>query len=121
MIQQTIERKIVDYRDRLRLLTISATNPEGDLGLGAPVLDPKTAALLRLAALVAVGGAVASYAVQADEAAGAGATTAELVDVLVAVIPIVGLPRAVAAAPTLALALGYDTDGGRDEARRRNR
>jgi len=40
----------------------------------------------------------------------AGATAAEIVDVLIGVIPIVGLPRAVAAAPKLALALGYDTD-----------
>ena len=39
----------------------------------------------------------------------AGATTAEIVDVLVGVIPVVGLPAVVATAPKLALALGYDT------------
>ena len=43
-----------------------------------------------------------------DVAVSAGATTAEIVDVLIGVIPIVGLPCAVAAAPKLALALGFD-------------
>ena len=58
------------------------------------------------AALVAVGGAVPSYGAQADAALSAGATAAEIVDVLVGVVPIVGLPCAVAAAPKLALAHG---------------
>ena len=62
------------------------------------------------AALVAVGGAVPSYGAEADAAVSAGATTAEIVDVLVGVIPVVGLPGVVAAAPKLALALGYNTD-----------
>jgi 4-carboxymuconolactone decarboxylase len=73
-------------------------------------LDAKTLALVRLAGLVAVGGAVPSYGVRADAAVGAGATADEIVDVLVGLIPIVGLPRVVAAAPKLATALGYDTD-----------
>ncbi len=65
---------------------------------------------MRLAALVAVGGAVPSYSAQADAAVGAGASVAEIVDVLVGVVPVVGFPCVVAAAPKLALALGYDTD-----------
>jgi 4-carboxymuconolactone decarboxylase len=60
--------------------------------------------------LVAVGGAVPSYEAQADAAVSAGASAAEIVDMLVGVVPIVGLPRVVAAAPKLAMALGYDTD-----------
>ena len=75
-----------------------------------PSLDPRTLALVRLAALVAVGGAVPSYGAQADAAVDAGATVDEIVDVLVGVIPVVGLPRVVAAAPQLALALGHDVD-----------
>ena len=67
-------------------------------------------ALVRLAALVAVGGAVPSYGAHADAAVSTGATAAEIVDVLVGVIPIVGLPCVVAAAPKLALALGCDAD-----------
>ena len=40
----------------------------------------------------------------------AGASAAEVVDVLVGVLPVVGAARVVAAAPRLAMALGYDTD-----------
>jgi alkylhydroperoxidase/carboxymuconolactone decarboxylase family protein YurZ len=79
-------------------------------GVESGELDPKTLALVRLAALVGVGGAVPSYGAQTDAAVSAGATAAEIVDVLVSVIPIIGLPRVVAAAPKLAMALGYDTD-----------
>ena len=60
-------------------------------------LDARTLALVQLAALVAVGGEVPSYGAHADAAVGAGATSAEIVDVLVAIVPIVGLPRVVAA------------------------
>jgi 4-carboxymuconolactone decarboxylase len=65
---------------------------------------------VRLAALIAVGGAIPSYGAQADAAASAGATAAEIVDVLVGVVPVVGLPSVVAAAPKLAMALGYDIE-----------
>ena len=61
-------------------------------------------------ALIAVGGAVPSFGAQADAAVSAGATAGEIVDVLVGVAPVVGIPRVVAAAPKIALALGYDTD-----------
>ena len=73
-------------------------------------LDPRTLALVRLAALVAVGGAVPSFGAQTDAAVSAGASDAEIVEVLFGVIPIVGLPRVVAAAPKLAMALGYEMD-----------
>jgi len=104
----------LDYTERLRRLAINETHPRDD-GVGAAdfetsELDPKTIALVRLAALFAVGGAVPSYGAQADAALDSGATVAEIVDVLVAVIPIIGLPSVVAAAPRLALAVGYDTD-----------
>ncbi len=102
----------MDYIERLRRLAINdarIADEHGD-GLGCCELDPKMLALVRLAALVAVDGAVPSYGAQADEAVSAGATAAEIVDVLVGILPIVGVPRVVAAAPKLALALGYDTD-----------
>ena len=105
----------MDYTERLRCLAINDARFAGDsvgtAGLESRELDPKTLALVRLAALAAVGGAVPSYGAQADAAVSAGATAAEIVDVLVCVVPIVGLPRVVAAAPKLALALGYDIDG----------
>jgi 4-carboxymuconolactone decarboxylase len=106
----------LDYTERLRRLAISdacfAEEGAGGAEAGARVLDPKTLALVRLAALVAVGGAVPSYGAHADAAVNAGATAAEIVDVLVGVIPVVGLPAVVATAPKLALALGYDTSDG---------
>ena len=99
----------------LRCLAINdasiAENRGGGPGVGSPELDPKTLALVRLGALVAVGGAVPSYGAQADAAVNAGATVAEIVGVLVGVVPIIGLPCVVAAAPKLAMALGYDITG----------
>ena len=104
----------MDYEQRLRLLALNdaslVEDHPGVLGAGPPVLDAKTLALVRLAALVGVGGAVPSYSALADAAIDRGATVAEIVDVLVEIIPVVGLPRAVAEAPKLALAVGYDTD-----------
>jgi 4-carboxymuconolactone decarboxylase len=104
----------VDYTELLRSLAVNdarfAECDSGQAGLGSGDLDPKTLALVRLGALVAVGGAVPSFGAQADAAVSAGATAAEIVDVLLGVVPVVGLPRVVAAAPKLAMALGYDTD-----------
>ena len=104
----------MDYTDRLRRLAINDAEFAEECAAGAVVesgeLDPKTLALVRLAALVAVDGAVPSYGAEADAAVNAGATAAEIVEVLVSVIPIVGFPCVVAAAPKLAVALGYDTD-----------
>ena len=105
----------MDYTERLRRLAINDARfaaGAASASSESQELDPKTLALVRLAALVAVGGAVPSYGAQADAAVGAGATAAEIVDVLVGVVPVVGLPRVVAAAPKLALALGYDIDDG---------
>jgi len=104
----------VDYRDRLRRLAINderiAEDDLDDLGVAPDGLDAKSLALARIAALVAVGGAEPSFGSQADAAVSAGATPAEIVDVLVGIIPVVGLPLVVAAAPKVAMALGYDLD-----------
>jgi 4-carboxymuconolactone decarboxylase len=108
----------VDYTERLRHLAINDDQAAG--GDATPYamepcdLDPRTLALVQLAALIAVGGEVPSYGAHADAAVGAGATSDEIVDVLVALVPIVGLPRVVAAAPRLAMALGYDTEDALD-------
>jgi 4-carboxymuconolactone decarboxylase len=104
----------LDYTELLRSLAVNdarfAECGSGGARVGSGELDPKTLALVRLGALVAVGGAVPSFGAQADAAVSAGATAAEIVDVLVGVVPVVGLPLVVAAAPKLAMALGYDTD-----------
>ena len=102
----------MDYLEVLRLLAINdqyfadhcVTN------LGSARLDPKTLALVRIGALVAVGGAVPSYGAEADAAVSAGATAAEIVEVLLGVVSVVGRPHVVVAAPSLAMALGYDVD-----------
>jgi alkylhydroperoxidase/carboxymuconolactone decarboxylase family protein YurZ len=107
----------LDYTELLRRLSLHDERMAGDAldcanrsaGLDR-TLDPRTLALVRIAALVVVGGAVPSYGAQADAAVDAGATADEIVDVLVGVIPVVGLPCVVAAAPKLALALGHDVD-----------
>jgi 4-carboxymuconolactone decarboxylase len=101
------------YTDRLRQLAINdgrigGTN--GALLTDPQELDSKSLALVRLAGLVAVGGAVPSFGAQTDAAIAAGASADEIVDVLVGLIPILGLPCVVAAAPRLALALGYDAE-----------
>ncbi len=80
-------------------------------------LDPRTLALVRLAALVAVDAAAASFCWAVDEALAAGATNGEVVATLLAVAPTVGLARLVSAAPRLALALGYDVDAALEELR----
>ena len=81
----------------LRLLTINDEHCVMDVA--SAKLDPKTLALVRLAALVSVGGSEPSYGAEADAAVNAGATAAEIVEVLVGVVSVVGLPRVVAAAP----------------------
>ena len=105
----------MDYTERLRRLSLHdagiAADPLGEVAGGPGQLDLKSVALVQLAALVAMGGTVASYGAHADAAVGAGATADEIVDVLVRVLPVVGIPRVVAAAPELASALGYDLDG----------
>jgi alkylhydroperoxidase/carboxymuconolactone decarboxylase family protein YurZ len=83
----------------------------GEFGYG-DALEPKAAALVRLGALLAVGAATASCRVTVDVARASGASDEEIVAVLVAVAPVVGSARLVAAAPRLALAIDYDVEDG---------
>ena len=71
-------------------------------------VDPTTFALTRVAALIATDAPLATYQWAVEAAFAAGASDADLVEVLVAIAPIVGSARLTAAAPELALALGYD-------------
>ena len=104
----------MDYTDVLRSLTIEDKQFAERLversDITPAVLDPKTVAFARLAALVAIGGAVPTYCALTDAAIAMGATPDEIVEVLVAIVPTVGLPRAVSAAPSVAMALGYDVE-----------
>ena len=109
----------MDHTEQLRRLAINDAGFTEHCLRGADVgsagLDPKTLALVRLAALVAIGGPGPSFGAHADAAISAGASAAEIVDVLVGVVPTVGLPRVVAAAPEIGMALGYDLDGALED------
>jgi len=72
-------------------------------------LDPKTAALLRVAACVAAGAPPVCLEWSAGRALAAGASEDEIADVLLAIAPVTGLGCVVCAAPEVAIALGYDT------------
>jgi alkylhydroperoxidase/carboxymuconolactone decarboxylase family protein YurZ len=104
-----------DYKEHLRRL---AVHDDAFVGLllgedNAPVasaLDPKTAALARVAATIALDAAPSSYQHAVAHALAAGATNDEVVATLEAVMPVTGAARVVSSAPKVALALDYDVE-----------
>ena len=120
----------MEFQERLRSMALSDDRFVASvLGMGrdtieASGLDPKTHAMVRLAALMAVDAGQISYNASAELALASGASLDEIVGILIAVAPAIGLGRVVSAAPELGLALGYDveaaleaqpeTDGRRD-------
>ena len=107
---------MVDYKETLRSLALNDERfVDSVLGMGrdtvpASGLDPKTHALVRLGAALAIDAAPSSYQSSVEVALAAGASLDEVVGTLIAVAPTVGLARVVSAAPELALAIGYDID-----------
>jgi 4-carboxymuconolactone decarboxylase len=96
-----------------------ALNDERALGVvlarhvgGEVELSPKTEALVRLAGLLAIGATMPSLREAVDQAAAAGATSSEIVGVLVVVGPAIGLASLVSCASRLAAAIGYDLENG---------
>jgi 4-carboxymuconolactone decarboxylase len=87
-----------------RLLSMQLENLE------ASGLDPKSYSLVKIATLIAVDAPPASYVAQLAFAREAGVTTDEIIGVLVAAAPQVGIPRVVAAAPEIMLALELPLD-----------
>ena len=71
-------------------------------------LDPKTFALVKIAALVALDAPPASYLMQVAGALGSGASPREILGVLTAVAPQTGFTKVVAAAPEIMVALGLE-------------
>jgi 4-carboxymuconolactone decarboxylase len=103
-----------------RLAMIDEDFVEDQAGLtlgpaGASALDAKSAALLQVAAAVAIGSSPVCLKWRTSRALAAGATQDEIADVLLAIAPVAGLARVVAAAPHVAAALGYDTDAALEE------
>jgi len=75
--------------------------------------DPSTrraASLLRIAVLVGLDAGTPVYQREVNEALAAGATPEEIYDLLPTIASLVGTALVMAAAPRIALALGYDVD-----------
>jgi alkylhydroperoxidase/carboxymuconolactone decarboxylase family protein YurZ len=83
-------------------------------GLGPGGLGPRGVALVKIAALVAIDAPPASYLWQVGAALDAGVTPRDILGILAAVAPQVGLARVVAAAPEIMVALGLELPGGLD-------
>ena len=108
---------IVDEAESLlRRLALNDEESVGRVLQSSPDADsdaalvPKVDLLVRLGALLALGAATTSLRAAVERARHAGATEAEIVGVLIAVAPAVGLARIVSTAPKLAIAIGYDID-----------
>jgi 4-carboxymuconolactone decarboxylase len=96
---------------RLAMIDEGFVQDEAGLGLDltmASAVDPKTAALLRLGASIAIGSAAVCLEWSTGRALAAGATEDEIAAVLLAIAPVAGLSRVVSAAAEVATALGYD-------------
>ncbi len=106
----------VRFKEILRSLAIideGVVQDQAGLGLGqakAWVMDPKTAALVQMGALVAIGSPRVCLEWGTSQALAAGATEDEITDVLLAVAPATGLSRVIGAVADVATALGYDVE-----------
>ena len=113
--------RAVTYQEILRRLAIIDEGFVGDqaglvLGLpGVRVLDPKTAALVRVGVLAAIGAPEVCLEWSSSQALAAGATEDEITGVLLAIAPVIGLGRMVGAAPGVAGAFGYDIEAALED------
>ena len=104
-VERLLRRLALNDEESVERVLTAAPGPDGELSLGR-----KSDLLVRLGALLALGAATTSIRNTVDHAMEAGATESEIVGVLVAVAPAVGLARVVSTAPRLAAAIGYDLD-----------
>jgi ABC-type multidrug transport system ATPase subunit/alkylhydroperoxidase/carboxymuconolactone decarboxylase family protein YurZ len=103
---------------RLAIIDDGFVEDQAGLGLGltrARVLDPKTAALVRVGALAAIGSPAVCLEWSSTRALEAGATEDEVTGVLLAIAPVAGLARVVAAVPGVADAFGYDIEAALED------
>lgn len=114
-------RPVDDFDVTLRKLTVRDERFVGSVlgsdeaSLAESGLDRRTHALIRISALIALDAPPQSYAPCVDAARCSGASNEEIVGTLVALVPVVGSPRVVSAAPKLGLALGYDLDAALEQ------
>jgi alkylhydroperoxidase/carboxymuconolactone decarboxylase family protein YurZ len=118
-VRPAIATTVATVDETESLLRRLALNDEESVGMvlasgseaaGVAVLRPKVDVLVQLGALLALGASTNSLRATVDRAVEAGATEAEIVGVLIAVAPTVGLARVVSTAPRLAVAIGYDLE-----------
>ena len=106
----------VSFQEVLRRLAIideRCVEDQAGLSLALPtpaLLDPKTAALVQVGVLVALGSPAVCLEWGTTRALGAGATENEITGVLLAVGPAAGLGRVAGAVRDVAAALGYDVE-----------
>jgi 4-carboxymuconolactone decarboxylase len=107
---------MTDHEERLRRLALHDQSfIESVLAMDrndveASGLDAKTHALVQLAGLLSADAVPASCHSTITVALSAGATADEVVGVLIALTPVIGLARAVSAVPRIAVSIGYDID-----------
>jgi alkylhydroperoxidase/carboxymuconolactone decarboxylase family protein YurZ len=120
LIMTVPARPDVDDATRTALAELALGDPEL-LGEGLEMraemqrksgLDPRSFALVKIAALIALDAPPASYLWQVGNALDEGATPEDLIGVLLAIAPQVGGPKTVAAAPELMVALGLSLPEG---------
>lgn len=104
-VERLLRRLALNDEESVEMVLSARPQPGAGLGLGL-----KADLLVRLGALLALGAATTSIRITVRRAMEAGATESEIVGVLVAVAPAVGLARVVSTAPRLAVAIGYDLD-----------
>lgn len=106
---------MTSQRDQLRRLSLHDSGYldavlATSVATGRTRLDARGCALGRLATLFALDGAVSTYGWATSAALAAGVTSDEIVELLIAMAPLIGSARVVSAAPKLGLALGYDVE-----------
>jgi alkylhydroperoxidase/carboxymuconolactone decarboxylase family protein YurZ len=110
---------MVRFQETLRRLAIIDEGLIGDAAAlelrPAGALDAKTTALLQVGALVAIGSPAVSLDWSVARALAAGATKDQIADVLLAIAPVTGLGRVIAAATDLGTALGYNVEAALEE------
>ena len=107
---------MASHRDSLRRLSLHDQRYlDGAIGMDScgvdgSRLDARSCSLGRVAALFALDAPESSYGWATSNALACGITSEELVELLIALAPVIGSARVVSAAPKLGLALGYDVE-----------
>ncbi|HEX6930888.1 MAG TPA: carboxymuconolactone decarboxylase family protein [Streptosporangiaceae bacterium] len=103
---------------KLAMIDEGFIKDEAGLVLGSAAtsaLGSKTVMLLQVGASATIGPSPVCLQWSVSRAMAAGATEDEIADVLLAIAPVTGLGRIAAAAPDVAIALGYDVAAALEE------